>query len=141
MEHNRLKPIYKWPHNYIASYVIHLAIADDHFCLLPGCYLFLLGECITLWGMACMMSFININRNMYIYVCVYACITKSNQSSIMTVCKSTKLTLVWQESCMEDLPLNLSMWYLGYISYVTRVSGWCNIPNKARFNSTKIKEL
>ena len=45
-------------------------------------------------------------------------------------------TLVWQHSYMEDLPLNLSMRYFSedYTPCVTRASGWCNIPNKARFN-------
>ena len=48
-------------------------------------------------------------------------------------------TLVWQHSYMEDLPLNLSMRYFSedYTPYVTRASGWCNIPNKARFNPTE----
>ena len=48
-------------------------------------------------------------------------------------------TLVWQHSYMEDLPLNLSMRYFSedYTPCVTRASGWCNIPNKARFNSTE----
>ena len=43
-------------------------------------------------------------------------------------------TLVWQHSNMEDLPLNLSMRYFSkdYTPCVTRASGWCNIPNKAR---------
>ena len=34
---------------------------------------------------------------------------------------------------MEDLSFNLSMRYFS----VTRASGWCNIPNKAKFNLTK----
>ena len=40
---------------------------------------------------------------------------------------------------MEDLPLNLSMRYFSedYTPCVTRASGWCNIPNKARFNPTE----
>ena len=40
---------------------------------------------------------------------------------------------------MEDLPLKLSMRYFSehYTPCVTRASGWCNIPNKARFNPTK----
>ena len=48
-------------------------------------------------------------------------------------------TLVWQHSYMEDLPLNLSMRYFSedYTPCVTRASGWCNIPNKARFNPTE----
>ena len=48
-------------------------------------------------------------------------------------------TLVWQHSYFEDLPLNLSMRYFSedYTPCVTRASGWCNIPNKARFNPTE----
>ena len=48
-------------------------------------------------------------------------------------------TLVWQHSYMKDLPHNLSMRYFSedYTSCVTRASGWCNIPNKARFNATE----
>ena len=48
-------------------------------------------------------------------------------------------TLVWQHSYMEDLPLNLSMRYFSEDNTpcVTRASGWCNIPNKARFNPTE----
>ena len=48
-------------------------------------------------------------------------------------------TLVWQHSYMEDFPLNLSMRYFSedYTPCVTRASGWCNIPNKARFNPTE----
>ena len=48
-------------------------------------------------------------------------------------------TLVWQHSYMEDLPLNVSMRYFSedYTPCVTRASGWCNIPNKARFNPTE----
>ena len=48
-------------------------------------------------------------------------------------------TLVWQHSYMEDLPLNLSMRYFSeeYTPCITRASGWCNIPNKARFNPTE----
>ena len=48
-------------------------------------------------------------------------------------------TLVWQHSYMEDLPLNLSMRYFSkdYTPCVARASGWCNIPNKARFNPTE----
>ena len=40
---------------------------------------------------------------------------------------------------MEDLPLKLSMRYFSeqYTPCVTRASGWCNIPNKARFNPTE----
>ena len=48
-------------------------------------------------------------------------------------------TLVWQHSYMEDLPLKPSMRYFSkhYTPCVTRASGWCNIPNKARFNPTE----
>ena len=48
-------------------------------------------------------------------------------------------TLVWQHSYMKDLPLKLSMRYFSedYTPCVTRASGWCNIPNKARFNPTE----
>ena len=47
-------------------------------------------------------------------------------------------TLVWQHSPMEDLPLNLSMRYFSedYTPCIARAAGWCNIPNKARFNPT-----
>ena len=40
---------------------------------------------------------------------------------------------------MEDLPLSLSMRYFSedYTPCITRASGWCNIPNKARFNPTE----
>ena len=45
-------------------------------------------------------------------------------------------TLVWQHSYMENLPLNFSMRFFSedYTPCVTRASGWCNIPNKARFH-------
>ena len=48
-------------------------------------------------------------------------------------------TLVWQHSYMENLPLNDSMRYFSedYTHCVTRASGWCKIPNKARFNPTE----
>ena len=48
-------------------------------------------------------------------------------------------TLVWQHSYKEDLPLNDSMRHFSedYTPCVTRASGWCNIPNKARFNPTE----
>ena len=44
-------------------------------------------------------------------------------------------TLVWQHSYMEDLPLNKNMTFFSdyYKSCTTQASGWCNIPNKARF--------
>ena len=50
-------------------------------------------------------------------------------------------TLIWQHSYLEGLPLNFSMRYVyfseHYTPCVTRASGWCNIPNKARFNPTE----
>ena len=48
-------------------------------------------------------------------------------------------TLAWQHSYTEDLPLNHSMRYFSedHVPCVTRASGWCNIPNKARFNATE----
>ena len=48
-------------------------------------------------------------------------------------------TLVWQHSYMENLPLKPAMRYFSedYTPCVTRASGWCNIPNKAKFNPTE----
>ena len=48
-------------------------------------------------------------------------------------------TLVWQHSYMEISPLNFSMRFFSedYTPCVTRASGWCNIPNKARFHPTE----
>ena len=48
-------------------------------------------------------------------------------------------TLVWQHSYMEDLPLSHNMTFFSdhYKSCTTRASGWCNIPNKARFSATE----
>ena len=45
-------------------------------------------------------------------------------------------TLVWQHSYMEHLPLTHNMTFFSdyYNNCTTRVSGWCNIPNKARFS-------
>ena len=45
-------------------------------------------------------------------------------------------TLVWQQSYLETLPLTTSMYYYSdyYKSCTTHDSGWCNIPNKKRFN-------
>ena len=48
-------------------------------------------------------------------------------------------TLVWKHSYMEDLPFNSSMRYFSEDNTpcVTRASGSCNVPNKARFNPTE----
>jgi len=45
-------------------------------------------------------------------------------------------TLVWQHSYFEDLPLTHNMTFFSdhYKNCTTRASGWCNIPNKARFS-------
>ena len=45
-------------------------------------------------------------------------------------------TLVWQHSYMEHLPLTHNMTFFSdhYNNCTTRASGWCNIPNKARFS-------
>jgi len=45
-------------------------------------------------------------------------------------------TLVWQHSYMEHLPLTHNMTFFSdhYKSCTKRASGWCNIPNKARFS-------
>jgi len=45
-------------------------------------------------------------------------------------------TLVWQHSYMEHLPLTHNMTFFSnhYKNCATRASGWCNIPNKARFS-------
>ena len=44
-------------------------------------------------------------------------------------------TLVWQHSFMEHLPLTHNMTFFShhYRPCTTRASGWCNIPNKAKF--------
>ena len=49
-------------------------------------------------------------------------------------------TLVWQHSYLEDLPLSTRMYYFSdyYKSCTTKASGWCNIPNKARFCATEL---
>jgi len=43
---------------------------------------------------------------------------------------------VWQHSYMEHLPLTRNMTFFSdhYKNCTTKASGWCNIPNKARFN-------
>ena len=48
-------------------------------------------------------------------------------------------TLVWQHSYMETSPLSTNMYYFSdyYKACATYASGWCNIPNKKRFNSTE----
>ena len=48
-------------------------------------------------------------------------------------------TLVWQHSYFEDLPLTTDMAYFSkyYRQCNKKASGWCNIPNKARFNPTE----
>ena len=48
-------------------------------------------------------------------------------------------TLVWKHSYMETLPLSTNMYYFSdyYKSCTTHDSGWCNIPNKKRFNPTE----
>ena len=48
-------------------------------------------------------------------------------------------TLVWKHSYIETLPLSTNMYYYSdyYKSCTTHDSGWCNIPNKKRFNPTE----
>ena len=48
-------------------------------------------------------------------------------------------TLVWQHSYLETSPLSTNMYYFSdyYKSCTTYASGWCNIPNKKRFNPTE----
>ena len=48
-------------------------------------------------------------------------------------------TLVWKHSYMETSPLSTDMYYFSdyYKSCTTYDSGWCNIPNKKRFNPTE----
>ncbi|XP_065898830.1 uncharacterized protein [Dysidea avara] len=48
-------------------------------------------------------------------------------------------TLVWQHSYLETLPLSTNMYYFSdyYKACATYASGWCNIPNKKRFNPTE----
>ena len=43
---------------------------------------------------------------------------------------------MWQHSYMEHLPLSHNMTFFSdhYKNCTTRASGWCNIPNKARFS-------
>ena len=48
-------------------------------------------------------------------------------------------TLVWQHSYLETLPLSTNMYYFSdyYKSCTAYASGWCNIPNKERFDPTE----
>ena len=48
-------------------------------------------------------------------------------------------TLVWKHSYMETSPLSTNMYYFSdyYKSCTIHHSGWCNIPNKKRFNPTE----
>ncbi|XP_065885836.1 uncharacterized protein [Dysidea avara] len=48
-------------------------------------------------------------------------------------------TLVWKHSYMEASPLSTNMFYFSnyYNACTTHASGWCNIPNKGRFNPTE----
>ena len=48
-------------------------------------------------------------------------------------------TLVWQHSYMETAPLSTNMYYFSdfYKACATFASGWCNIPDKQRFNPTE----
>ena len=48
-------------------------------------------------------------------------------------------TLVWTHSYLEISPLSTNMYYFSdyYKSCTTHDSGWCNIPNKKRFNPTE----
>lgn len=48
-------------------------------------------------------------------------------------------TLVWQHSYLESLPLSTKMYYFSeyYKSCTTYGSGWCNVPNKKRFNPSE----
>ena len=48
-------------------------------------------------------------------------------------------TLVWQHSYMETLPLSTNMYYFSdyYKACATYASGWCNVPDKKRFNPTE----
>ena len=48
-------------------------------------------------------------------------------------------TLVWKHSYLETSPLSTNMYYFSdyYKSCTTHDSGWCNIPNKKRFNPTE----
>ena len=46
---------------------------------------------------------------------------------------------MWKNSYMETLPFSTKMYYFSkhYKSCTTFNSGWCNIPNKARFSPTE----
>ena len=47
--------------------------------------------------------------------------------------------LVWQHSYMEDLPLTSNMTFFSkhFEPCTQHATGWCNVPNKARFNYTE----
>ena len=49
-------------------------------------------------------------------------------------------TLVWKHSYLEVLPLTTDMYYFSslYRPCTSLDAGWCNIPNKSRFNSTEM---
>ena len=46
---------------------------------------------------------------------------------------------MWQHSYTENLPLSQDMTFFSdhYRPCTTRASGWCNIPNKARYSATE----
>ena len=48
-------------------------------------------------------------------------------------------TLVWKHSYRETSPLSTNMYYFSdyYRSCTTHSSGWCNIPDKKRFNASE----
>ena len=48
-------------------------------------------------------------------------------------------TLVWTHSYLETSPLSIDMFYYSdyYKNCTTHDSGWCNIPNKKRFDPTE----
>jgi len=48
-------------------------------------------------------------------------------------------TLAWQHSYTETLPLTDRMTFFSddFQACTSRASGWCNIPNKARFSATE----
>ena len=52
-------------------------------------------------------------------------------------------TLVWQHSYMEHLPLTHNMTFFNnhYKNCTSRASGWCNIPNKARFSDEATEQM
>ena len=48
-------------------------------------------------------------------------------------------TLVWKHSYLETSPLSTNMYYFSdyYRKCTTYSSGWCNIPDKKRFNASE----